>query len=221
MRRLRVADLPAVRFAAGARGRSRHRVTAGWVFLAAVLALAGCTSAPPQREATGTAYAGPANLNLRNDLSVKSAVVATAHHGDRLDVIETRRRFVRVRTAAGVEGWTDARDLLSEQQMADLRNLATSAAKLPSEGEATVYAELNVHAEPYRTSPSFFQIAEGASVEVIGHKISPHTPPPSAGKPLVKRSATASKKAPPKKKAVSAPPLILPPAPPPPPKIWV
>ncbi|HEY4362609.1 MAG TPA: SH3 domain-containing protein [Bryobacteraceae bacterium] len=220
MRRLRIADLPSLRLAAGAGGRSGNRVIAG-LFLLAALLLVGCTSSPPQKEATGTAYAGPANLNLRKDLSVKSAVVATAHHGDRLDVVETRRRFVRVRMSAGVEGWTDARDLLSEQQMSDLRDLATSVAKLPSEGEATVYAELNVHAEPYRTSPSFFQIAEGSSVEVIGHKISPHVPPPSAAKPLVKRSANTSKKAPAKKKAASTPPLIPPPSPPPPPKNWV
>lgn len=89
--------------------------------------LSGCASSVPQKQATGTAYAGPANLNLRKDLSAKSTVVATAHHGDRLDVIETRRRFVHVRTGAGIDGWTDANLLLSEQQMSDLRRLAESA----------------------------------------------------------------------------------------------
>ncbi len=190
----------------------------GFLFL---ILLTACTSSPPQKQATGTAYAGPANLNLRNDLGVKSTVVATAHHGDRLDVIETRRRFVRVRTDKGVEGWTDARDLLSEQQMADLRKLAESTAKLPSQGDATVFAELNVHAEPYRTSPSFFQIAEGATVEVVGHRVTPHGPPPASLKAPVKRAASASKKAAAKKKSASAAPLIPPPAPPPPPANWV
>jgi hypothetical protein len=156
---------------------------------------------------------------LRKDLGAKSTVVATAHHGDRLDVIETRRRFVHVRTSAGIDGWTDANLLLSEQQMSDLRRLATRAAELPSEGEATVYEALNVHAEPYRTSPSFFQIAEGASVDVIGHRVSPHSPPASAVKPSVKRAA--SKKSPPKKKAASEALLIPAPPPPPPPKNWI
>jgi hypothetical protein len=198
--------------------RRRPGKNAGWLVLIFLL-LASCTSSTPQKQATGSAYAGPANLNLRKDLGAKSPVVATAHHGDRLDVLETRRRFVHVRTDAGIEGWTDARDLLSEQQMTDLRLLAESAARLPSQGEATVYSELNVHAEPYRTSPSFFQIAEGAGVEVIGHRVSPHSPPASAVKPPVKR-ATASKKAPARKKSSGSSLLPLP-APPPPPGNWV
>jgi len=40
--------------------------------------------------------------------------------GDRLDVIEVRRRLVRVRTVNGVEGWVDANLLLSAQQMDEL-----------------------------------------------------------------------------------------------------
>ena len=126
----------------------------GLLFLL-ILLLTAChsasTSTGTRREAAvGTAYAGPATLNLRKDLGTKAAVVGTAKHGDRLEVLETRRRFVKVRTADLVEGWTDANLLLSEQQMDDLRRLAGAVAKLPSQGAATVYEPLNVHAEPYR-----------------------------------------------------------------------
>jgi len=38
-------------------------------------------------------------------------------HGERLDIIDVRRRLVRVRTVTGVEGWVDANLLLSAQQM--------------------------------------------------------------------------------------------------------
>jgi hypothetical protein len=168
---------------------------------------------------TGVAYAGPVTLNLRKDLGAKSPLIGSVKHGDRLEVLDTRRKFAKVRTAAGVEGWTDLSSLLSEPQMKDLRGLAASAAKLPSQGAATVYDLLNIHAEPYRQSPSFFQIPEGGTVEVIGHRVTLHTPPPSAGpKPAPVHRATASKKASGKK--TSVPPLALP-VPPPPPKDWM
>ena len=186
--------------------------------LCIAILLTSCSSAPPPQPATGTGYAGPANLNLRSELGAKSQVVATAKHGDRLEVLETRRRFVKVRTAAGVVGWTDVNQLLSEQQMSDLHRLAGSAAKLPSQGAATVYEALNIHAEPYRQSTSFFQIPEGGSVEVIGHRITPHAAPPPASKSVAVHRTTTTKKA--KAKAqVSA--LRPPPPPPPPPPNWL
>ncbi len=179
------------------------------------LLLSACSSAPPPKASTGVAYAGPPALLLRSDLGVKSQTVATAKHGDRLEVLETRRRFVKVRIAAGVEGWTDANQLLSERQMADLRVLAASAAKLPSQGTAKVYSVLNIHAEPYRVSPSFFQIAEGGTVQVIGHRTSLRSQPPPPAKPAVVHRAAAPKKG--KAKAAPGPPPLRPPPPPPPP----
>ena len=184
------------------------------------LLLSACASAPPPKPSTGIAYAGPAAMTLRSDLGTKSQTVASAKHGDRLEVLETRRRFVKVRTATGIEGWTDVNELLNERQMADLRLLAASAAKLPSQGSAKVYSSLNIHAEPYRQSPSFFQIPEGGTVDVVGHRVTPHTPPPAAPKPAVVHRAAA-----PKKGKAKAPPPIAPlrpaPPPPPPPSNWI
>lgn len=181
--------------------------------------LASCSSAPPPKPSLGVAWAGPSSLYLHSDLGVKSQTVATAKHGDRLEVLEVRRRFVHVRTASGVEGWTDANQLLSDRQMDELRLLAASAAQLPSQGTAKVYDALNIHVQPYRQSPSFFQIPEGGTVEVIGHRRSPHSPPPAPAKPVAVRRAPAKKG---KSKAGStATALRLPPPPPKPPAGWM
>ena len=217
MRRLRIADLQALRNPAGTHRRFGHRLAV--VFLSALI-LASCASAPPPQPSTGIAYAGPAALTLRSDLSPKSQTVATVKHGDRMEVLETRRRFVKVRTASGVEGWTDTNELLSDRQMADLRLLAATTAKLPSQGSAKVYEALNIHTEPYRQSPSFFQVPEGGTVEVIGHRLSPHSPPPAAPKPAVVHRAAASKKGK-AKTASGAAPLRPAPPPPAPPANWV
>lgn len=179
-------------------------------------ALTACSSGPPQQPSSGVAYVGPITLNLRKDLTSKSLPVATVKHGDKLDVLELRRRFIRVRTAQGVEGWTDSNLLLTSQQMDDLLRLADGAAKLASQGKATPFDVLNMHSAPARQSPSFFQIAEGESVEVIGHRLAPHTAPVEpVHLPAPVKRAPPSKKAKAKAaRAAQAPPMPVPPRPP-------
>ena len=112
---------------------------------AALLFLNGCRSQPPPARPIGEAYVGPAVLKIRSDLPLQSSTVATVKHGDRLELLQTRRRFLRVRTPNGVEGWTDERQLLSAADMQSLLELARWAAQMPVQGVATTYAPLNVH----------------------------------------------------------------------------
>ena len=117
--------------------------------------------------------------------------MATLQHGERLEVLETRRRFVRVRTSKGQEGWTDANYLLSQQQVSDLDKLAEFAAKLPSQGKGTTFDSLNVHTAPSRQAPSFTQIPEGGAADVLLHRVSPRNAvmPPAAA-PVKKTKAS-------------------------------
>jgi SH3-like domain-containing protein len=166
----------------------------------------------------GVAYVGPVSMNLRQDLAAKSPGVTAVKHGDRLDIIELRRRLVRVRTVEGIEGWVDANLLLSAQQMDDLRKLADDARKLPSQGAATVFEALNMHSEPSRSSPSFHQIPDGGSVEVLAHRATPRVAARPKAAALAK--AVAVPKATKPKESKKAAMLLPPPAPPAPPADW-
>ena len=120
---------------------------------------------------------GPAVLNLRDQLGgARTSVVATVQHGERLEILERRRRFYKVRTASGAEGWTDGRQLLDEEQMLRLRRLAQRASAFPSQGRAMPLDLLNVHTEPNRQAPSFYQLDEGESAEVIAQRVMPRIP---------------------------------------------
>jgi hypothetical protein len=158
-------------------------------------------------------------MNLRQDLAAKSPSITEVKHGDRLDILEVRRRLVRVRTVNGLEGWVDANLLLSAQQMDELRTAAEGAASLPSQGAATVFDTLNMHTEPSRASPSFYQIPEGGSVEVLMHRatarVAARSKAPALAKPAAIPKASKSKES--KKGAL----FLLPfPAPHPPPPDW-
>ncbi|MBK7926544.1 MAG: hypothetical protein IPJ98_03370 [Bryobacterales bacterium] len=142
----------------------------------ALLWLSACRTGPPREKAIGEAFVGPVSLNLRDDLAARATVAATVKHGERLEILERRRRFAKVRTAEGKQGWTDGRMLLTPPQMARLRKVAERAAEMPSQGKASVFDLLNVHTDPNRQAPSFYQIREEEVVDVIGGKPTPRVP---------------------------------------------
>jgi uncharacterized protein YgiM (DUF1202 family) len=103
-------------------------------------ALTGCNAKQERAPVIGHAYAGPATLNLHKEIDSKSPTVTSVHHGDKLEIVGQRRRWYRVRTASGVEGWTSDRELLDLAQMQRLRGLAAETNGLPSQGVATTSA---------------------------------------------------------------------------------
>jgi hypothetical protein len=188
------------------------RIIAAGVILCA---LSGCNAKPEQEPVIGRAYAGPATLSLHKEIDLKSATVTTVKHGEKLEIVGQRRRFYKVRTSQGIEGWTSDRELLDTAQMQRLRALAAETAGQPSQGVATTFSNLNVHAEPSRQSPSFIQVKEHEKVDVIAHKVSERTAEvprreliPPRPKPEVKKETQKSSKVPP-------PPAPAPPEPPP------
>jgi hypothetical protein len=185
------------------------------LFLAAALVLSGCGDAGPQP--IGEAYVGPATLNLREELGPKAVTAATVKHGDKLEILGTRRRFVKVRTDQGVTGWTDGRLLLTPEQMEGLRRMASAAKRLASQGTATVYDPLNMHSEPNRAAPTLYQIPENGKMEVVAHCVEPRVQHLATALPAV---AVVKPPAPPPRKPKSrersslTPPVPPPPAPP-------
>ncbi|HUO28112.1 MAG TPA: SH3 domain-containing protein [Bryobacteraceae bacterium] len=182
-----------------------------------LLGMAACRSSESRAPVIGEAFAGPALLSIRQDIPLQSPVVATVKHGERLEIIQHRRRFMKVRTARGAEGWTEDHLLLSSGEIAALKDVERRALAMPSQGLASTYDMLNVHTEPNRLSPSFLQIKEGGKVDVIAHVESPRVPP--VRQSLIPPRPRAVPGA--RKRAASKYPLPPMPAPPPLPKNWM
>jgi hypothetical protein len=184
----------------------------------AVLFAVGCSRGPRRAPVIAEAFVGPATLKIRSDFPLQSSTVAIVRHGDRLEIIQRRRKFLKVRTTNGSEGWTDESLLLNAADMQDLRDLAARSAKMPSQGVATTFGDLNIHTQPTRGSPSFLLIKEGDRIDVLTHVITPQTDAPR--RPLI---PPAPKKAdiPKKPKKESKVPLLPLPTPPGPPPHWL
>ena len=146
------------------------------LFLALLLSLAGCSTAPDRDPVVGEAYIGPSTLQIREELTARAELIATLKHGEKVDLIGRRRRFYRVRVSSGEEGWVDGRQLLSSADMDHLKRLADRARQSPTQGRASVFDSLNVHTAPNRQAPSFFQINHDGQVDVIAHELAPRVP---------------------------------------------
>jgi hypothetical protein len=179
----------------------------------AVLISAGCVK--DTSDVLAKAYVAPARLNLRKELSQKNSSVAVLMHGQQVSVIDVRRRFVKVRSGEGAEGWVDAGELLSQADMDQIRRERRQELGLPSEGAATAYETLNIHLDPSRDSPAFAQISEGGAVQVLGYRVAPKANGPRKPTLMVERPVPQRKsKAGTRTRASRLPPRPVTPKPP-------
>ncbi len=145
------------------------------ISLVTLLGLSGCTE---ERQTLGNAYVAPQTLSVRSQIAQKSGAVTTLKHGDKVAIIDVQRRLVKVAVGAN-QGWVDADDLLSGEQMAEINKDRQRQRALPSQGAATAFELLNIHIEPTRRSPAFAQIPEGGAVEILGRMRAPRNAPPT------------------------------------------
>jgi len=179
-----------------------------------LLCFVGCQGHGTRRApAIGRAFVGPSELNIRRDIALQSPTVATVKHGERLEILQQRRVFFRVRTPNGAEGWTSASQLLSASDMDALEQLAERAAKMPAQGEATTYDLLRVHAQPSARSPSFIQIQPQERFTVLAHVVVPRVELPRAPliPPAPPKVLPPPKKAPKPAAKIPPPPMPRPP----------
>ncbi|MBM3762984.1 MAG: SH3 domain-containing protein [Acidobacteria bacterium] len=188
-----------------------------YLILAILPGLLSCNKEKPGPvyRVIGEAFAGPNQLPLRQDVTLRSPVITTVQHGERLEVLDRRRRFLQVRTKAQVIGWVDIRLLISAKQMDQLDELAKHYKNAPSMGRATVFDVLNVHTDPNRNSPTFLQIQEKEQFDVIGHRVVVRTP--YQGETIEIEDLSPKPQV--RKKRHKKEPAIPPPPPPPTPKL--
>jgi len=170
--------LPEMAFPSGRAARPGAVVSA----LLLLIAFAGCgRSERPGEEA----FVGDRNVTLWSTLAQVREAAATLHYGERVEIVERQSNQVRVRTAAGVTGWTDERNLLDSTLWHRARELAQKAQSMPVEAQATSDKPTNVHIEPGRSSPRIFQLRGGTPLEVLGRGVADYTPgtPEESGAP--------------------------------------
>ena len=192
--------------------------------LLAAIPLSSCQRepSPAPLRVLGEAFGGPMQAVIRQELSPRSPAVAEIRHGERVELLERRRRFYKVRTSAGAIGWIDGRQLMNAAQLRAIAELSAEHKDTPRIGQATVYEPLNVHSEPNRQAPSFAQIPERGLADVLLYRSAPREP--FAFPPLIEErrpEPRAGRKQSPKVEKADQLPPPPPPPPPAPPEDWL
>ena len=167
-------------------------------------------------------YVSAAETSLRDRVATMYNKMGTVHNGDRVEVLEKERRFVRVRTDSGQEGWIEERSLIPQDVYDGFQKLAQDNADTPVQAHGTTRAELNMHVTASRDAEHLYQLKDGEKVEVLrratAEKNPPKAakPPPSTTSPQKKGATSQSKSAASSKasKPASTAPATMPATPP-------
>jgi len=147
-------------------------------------------------------YVSAPETSLRDRVATLYNKMGTVHNGDRVEVLEKSRRFVRVRTDSGQEGWVEERSLVPQDIYDAFQKLAQDNANTPVQAKGTTRAELNMHVTPARDAEHLYQLKDGEKVDVLKRATAeknpakakpapPVTPPGKSGN--TQKGATAAK----------------------------
>ena len=137
-------------------------------------------------------YVSAPQAVLRDRVAAVFEKVGIVKNGDRIEVIDRDRRFLKVRTSAGLEGWLEQRYTISRQTYDQLQKLSQDAKSYPAQGTGTTRNDTNIHLEPSRDSDHLYQISQTAKVSILKRATSEKQP---TARPPV---AAPGKKDPPK-----------------------
>src|SRR5207302_7689721 len=104
----------------------------GWLALAVMLAallLPACGRG--RHRVLEVAYVSAPQAALRDQVAAIFNRVGNVKNGERVEVLEREKRFARVRTSSGLEGWIEQRYLVDQKTFDGLQQLTAETQKDP------------------------------------------------------------------------------------------
>jgi SH3-like domain-containing protein len=159
-----------------------------WLLLSLLLTLlfSGCSRG--RGRAQELAYVSAPQAILRDHVSAVFSKTGVVKNGDRVQILERERRFARVRTASGAEGWMEQRSLAPQQVYDGFQKLAQQAQSVPVQATGTTRNDTNIHVDPGRETEHLYQLNQGSKVSILKRATVEKNVPGAMAKP-----ASASK----------------------------
>ena len=172
---------------------SRIRRLALALVAAAVLASCG----HGRHRVLEVAYVSAPQAALRDQVSAIYNRVGNVKNGERVEVLDHEKRFARVRTASGIEGWIEQRYLVDQKTFDGLQKLTQDNQNDPVQATGVLRNDTNLHLTPGRETEHLYQLASGAKVSMLKRATAEKQPGPmSAQKAATPIPTKASAKAP-------------------------
>ena len=113
------------------------------------------------------AYVSAPQAALRDQVAAIFNRVGNVKNGERLEVLEREKRFARVRTSSGIEGWIEQRFLVDQKTFDSLQKLTADNLNDPVQAPGVLRNETNLHVTPGRDTEHLYQLASGAKVAIL------------------------------------------------------
>ncbi|MGA8764423.1 MAG: SH3 domain-containing protein [Candidatus Sulfotelmatobacter sp.] len=133
--------------------------------LAGAFVISGCNRG--RHRALEINYVSATQASLRDQVAAMYTRVGTVKNGERVEVLEREKRFARVRTASGLEGWIEQRYLVDQKIYDGLQKLAKETANQPVQAPGVLRNDSNLHIVPGRETDHLYQLAAGAKVSIL------------------------------------------------------
>jgi Bacterial SH3 domain len=143
---------------------------AALVFAAAALCmLAGCSGKGGFSDHAEYAYVAVSEAGLRDHVSTVYNKTGVVHNGERVQILERMqsKRFVRVRSPRGEEGWVQERFLVDQQTFDQFQRLAEQFKSAPAQATATTEEQVKVHVLPGRKTGYLYLLNEKQKVDLL------------------------------------------------------
>ncbi len=135
------------------------------LFLSTVALLASCSRG--RHHVLEVAYVSAPQATLRDQVAAIYNRVGNVKNGERVEIIDREKRFARVRTATGIEGWIEQRYLVDQKTYDGLQKLTQDNANAPVQAPGVLRNDTNLHISPGRDTDHLYQLASGAKVAIL------------------------------------------------------
>jgi SH3-like domain-containing protein len=112
-------------------------------------------------------YVSAPQAALRDQVAAIYNRVGNVKNGERLEVLEREKRFARVRTAGGIEGWIEQRFLVDQKIYDGLQKLVQDNQNDPLQAPGVLRNDTNLHIAPGRDTEHLYQLTAGAKVSLL------------------------------------------------------
>ena len=112
-------------------------------------------------------YVSAVQSTLRDQVATIYNRVGTVKNGERVEVLEHEKRFAKVRTTGGVEGWIELRYLVDQQIYDALQKLTKDNLSDPVQAPGVLRNDTNLHLTPGRETEHLYQLLAGAKVALL------------------------------------------------------
>jgi SH3-like domain-containing protein len=112
-------------------------------------------------------YVSAVQATLRDQVATVYSRVGTVKNGERVEVLEREKRFSRVRTAGGGEGWIEQRYLVDQSTYDGLQKLTKENLSDAVQAPGVLRNDTNLHLTPGRETEHLYQLSAGAKVSVL------------------------------------------------------